>query len=31
MDSFWDNSWENVDRERVTQYVDSFDMEQDDR
>ena len=29
MNSFWDNSWEKVDRERVTQYVDSFGMEQD--
>lgn len=30
MNSFWDNSWENVDTERVTQYVNEFDLEPDD-
>lgn len=29
MRSFWDSSWENVDPNRITEYIDTFDMSED--
>ena len=30
MCSFWESSWKKVDLTRVTEYVDTFDMNSDD-
>ena len=30
MNSFWENSWENVDPSRVAEYINTFNMEADD-
>lgn len=30
MDQFWDSSWENLDPDRLTRYIDTMDMTPDD-
>lgn len=30
MDSFWDNSWEHIDLSRIAEYINAFDMGEDD-
>ena len=30
MDSFWDNSWEHIDPARIAEYINAFDMGEDD-
>lgn len=30
MDSFWDNSWEHIDPSRIAEYINAFDMGEDD-
>ena len=30
MDSFWDNSWEHIDPVRIAEYINAFDMGEDD-
>lgn len=30
MDSFWDNSWEHIDPARIAEYINAFDMSEDD-
>ena len=28
--SFWDSSWESIDPNRIAEYIDTFDMGEDD-
>ena len=30
MDSFLDNSWEHIDPARIAEYINAFDMGEDD-
>ena len=30
MDAFWDHSWENADRERISRYINSVDLAEDE-
>ena len=30
MDLFWDSSWEHIDKSRIAEYINAFDMGEDD-